>query len=75
MHYRINLNTTRGGIKALQDEGQRRTEGAFQLLRALLGFPQTLFKLAAGGIACTAPEDPLVKVFYRPVSDETSGAG
>jgi hypothetical protein len=53
-----------GNIQGLEADALRCIHAAYALLKALIGFPERLFRFGDGGIECINEEDPLFKVFY-----------
>jgi hypothetical protein len=53
-----------GRIENLENDALRCVLAAYALLKALIGFPERLFRFGDGGIECTNTDDPLFKVFY-----------
>lgn len=52
-----------GQIATLDADALRAVNGAYALLRALIGFPCSLFEVGAT-ITCRNEQDPLFKAFY-----------
>lgn len=62
-----------GEIASLEADSLRSVNAVYNLLRALIGFPSTLFKIGTS-IRCLNEQSPLFKVFYAEhlSNDETS---
>jgi len=52
-----------GRMATIGADALRAVKGAYALLRALIGFPRSLFDVGAA-ITCRNEQDPLFKVFY-----------
>jgi hypothetical protein len=61
-----------GNIEGLEGDALRCIHAAYALLKALIGFPEPLFRFGKEGIECLNSEDPLFKVFYASSVHESS---
>lgn len=55
-----------GAITDLAGDALRSTRDAYKLLKIFLGFPEDLFRLAAGGFECLNTSDPRYVALYLP---------
>jgi hypothetical protein len=55
-----------GEIQSLRNDARRSVAAAYKLMTIFIGFPQDLFSLTGGDLACKNNADPRFLEFYKP---------